>query len=276
MRNILLALPVALNLLYEGCETKPPVLMHTPVAAQAFDMKKKGDVQVRTLYAWHGVTNGDASQQVDKVTSFDAQAAIALTNRLLVQAHGSFKREANGYIPDGQSAARRKHKYTRNIAGLAIGYYRPVNAKKTLFFSITGGYGAGKYTADIFTKPYSPPRYYYDNNVNHAFVTSSLYQSIGLFNYGVGLRYTSAGHEKISTNFTLVELVDERLDKLSTGRAHLLEGYLKMGITPRKLPWLSFEVQATAGGDISNRIHYANGLLVSGGLRFNLNKFRVR
>lgn len=278
MRNLLLAVPVALTTAVETCNETPPappLNMHTPVAARVFDIRQKGDVQARVLYATHSGSNATRTP-LDKVKSTDVQVAAAITPKLAIEVFGSFKQETNGYDPQPSQPNMRRNDYRRNEAGLALGYYKALDNQKQAVFSVYGGFGAGRYTADVFTDPSLPRKYFYNTGINQIFAQPSLYLNISHFNCAFGVRFSSLGYSGVSTNYTTQQLRDEAVDKLTSGRAALLDGHMKIGLDIPRLPWLTLEAQLTAGVQLNNHIQNRNNSLLSGGLRFNLNKFRIR
>lgn len=271
MRNFMLALPVALSAAFETCESKPNIITHTPDAIMSFELKKKGDIQVRGSYTNHGTTIGD-DMPLNKITGADVQAAVAITNRVGIQAYGAFRKEQNGYPPETGSGTRHKHTYTRNGGGGAIVYFTPLNAKASLFFSGSAGLGTAQYSANIYKETNGGPTHFFNNQVNKAFLSGNLYQQLGVFSYGIGVRYSSIGYSHFATNYSALQLETEGLNKLYHNRANFLDGHIRLGATFPQLPWLTFEGQITAGGDMSSTVRYSNGYILSGGVRLNLDK----
>ncbi len=233
-----------------------PRYVYSPPATNVPDLVQKGDSKIGIYYSTGalGTNSGRASKRSFYNRGFDAQGALALTNRLAIFVSQSNRYEKNdgdfnGLIDSSVVV------YKRTLTELGAAYFR--NSKnKVTGFQLSGGAGFGRYAftdngRSIGNQPFS--RFHQANVTRLFFQPAFLLRPSRQFTTILAARISGIFFNRIRTNYTAGEQQAFLLDGLEQDGRVFWEPSLINSFGFRNLPGIRIEMQLGFTSLISRR-----------------------
>ncbi len=216
-----------------------PRYIYSPSAQNVPVFTQKGDSKIGAVYS----TNLTGEESIDDETidnrsrGFDLHGAIALSDNWAIQASNFYRWEKSEGGPDSATV-----KYQRNLTEVGVGYYMPINARKTVFFQFFAGGGIGKFSfSDNDRVGYN----YHQANITKVYLQPAfLFRSKGSFTSAVSMRGSIISYRDIKTSYDANELDNYNLDFLSNRAKLFIEPAYTGSFGFKNVPGLRFEFQA--------------------------------
>ncbi len=277
MRKKALTASVIIIALLSACNT--PRYIYSPSPPNNPYFKEKGDSKLAAYYSSGGDNNILTGE---KNSGFDMQAAYAISNNWALTASFFKRKEQDVYSSDkynyfDSSIVR----YKRHIADFGGGYFFPLDRRKTVFFSLYGGLGFGKFsfTDNGIDKTRANYNRVHNNTITKWFVQPSFSSFVGnYFRASFIGKFSFVHYGKNSTTYTNEELQYYWLNKINGKTFAFFEPTfnLQFGIPP--LDWVKvdggFTFSSSPFNDIS-RIR-ARSFNASIGLCFDFFKLKKK
>ena len=164
MKNLLFVFIVIIT--FSSCKTYRLIYAASPSCNPAF--KEKGQSKLAGYYASEKNEN-DVNPQESK--GVDIQADYAVTNHFAATVT-YFQRNEKDYFTNKKYPGTSDgigQNYNRKIAEFGIGYFVPINKKKTITVNLYTGIGFGKFYFNDFSRDGNYNRYF-GNNIVRKFI----------------------------------------------------------------------------------------------------------
>lgn len=245
--------------------------------------QKKNDSKIAGYYY------GDGEQKNDGIS---IQGAYAITDRCIVAASYSSKRETQTYNYDslrfsyGGFWTRYAEtniydssviNYKRKFYDVAIGYFIPLDKRKTVTYSIYGGVAFGKFSADDNGLDSTGKKYnrYYGANMQKWYIQGAFnFMPIDNFKVGFGGKFSFLNYRNINTSYASTELSYFYLDKISGNSLFFWEPYMCIQIGVPKLNWLRIDGQLALSSALPENYPKARTFSASIGLSIDISKMK--
>lgn len=231
---------ISIILLVFAVSCNTPRFVYSPPAHNAPVLTKKGDSKVGALYStsYVGRQTEDGEEVYNKSRGYDVHGAVAVTDHFAIQAGHFYRWEKTEGGRDNIML-----KYKRNITEIGLGYFRPINEKKNVFFQIFAGAGLGKFS---FTDITATGANFHETNISKIYLQPAfLMRSNGSFTNTIALRFSSISYSKIKTSYTIDEQDDYKLDGLNRRSKIFFEPAYVGSFGIKNLPGLRFEFQGS-------------------------------
>ncbi len=220
-------------------------------AANVNYFTKKGDAKITGYYS------GDGKEENGGV---NVQAGYAISNHIAIMASYTNKWETQTYRYDSVRFSFRGNidivetnifdssviKYKRNNFEISIGYFVPLNKKKTTTYNVYVGTILGKFSIydiglDSNNKQYTK---YYDAKPTKYFLQGSFnFMPSKNFHCSIGGNFSLLNFKSINTTYKTSELNYFYLDRIERNTLLLWEPYFNMQFRVPKYPWLKIDTQ---------------------------------
>jgi hypothetical protein len=176
MRKKILTALVIVVAIFCSCNT--PRYIYSPSPPNNPYFKEKGESKLTAYYSG-GVARGSSSAMKPINRGSDIQAAYAISNQWALTAAYFNRKERDSYRPGGNNYFDSSivH-YKRHITDFGGGYFVPLDRKQSVFFTVYGGLGFGKFS---FT----------DNGVDKAAVSYSRFHNSAITKWFVQPSFSS-------------------------------------------------------------------------------------
>lgn len=232
---------------------------------------QKGNAKITGYYS------GDGNDRSD---GFNISAAYALTNHVAIMAAYNYKRENQIYnyyplvttnpfiypVPPAYINCFDSSviDYKRQNIEIGIGYFIPLNKKKTVTYNIYGGMALGRFVIDdrgldSSAKNYS--RYYSNTNARYFLQGYFNFLTSETFKFSIGGKIYSMQYKQGSSNYSLQELNFFYLDKIQSNNVVYWEPYWAFQLSPAKWKAIKMDFQIsvlTANPTYYPKIHDFN------------------
>lgn len=215
MKQYLLSALIFCYIIIIAVSCKTPRYIYSPSAQNVPVLTKKGDSKLGALYSTNaaGEETRDGKKIDNRSRGYDLHGAVAITDNFAIQASHFYRWEKSEGGPDSLTL-----KYKRNLTEMGIGYYLPVNDKKSIFFQVFAGAGLGRFS---FTDEDKSGINFHQANITKVYIQPAfLFRSKGSFTSSIALRFSSINYSKIKTSYSPAQLEDYNLDNLN-GRAKM-------------------------------------------------------
>ena len=268
-------LPVACCVFLFSCYT--PRYVYSPSAHNVPVLVKKGDSKLAFNYSINLADNTvkDNVSTRGKARGYDLQTAYAFTNHWAVQLNYFNRKERNAGDFDNNLKDSVVINYKRNLTEIGAGYFHALNDNKQAIVQIFAGIGFGKFS---FTDNGRDRNSVYRNRFHAANITKLFIQpaftvrSKKKFAASFSSRHSIIFFKNISTDYTVTELDNYKLDSLSYNPRVFWEPSVINTFGFKKLPGIQFEFQLGLAFLVSRRFVDARAFNFSTGLLFDLPK----
>jgi len=277
MRNKFSPCSIFILAIFYSCNT--PRYIYSPSPPNNPYFKEKGDSKLTAYYSSGGDDNKSSGH---KNNGFDLQAAYAISNNWALTA-GFFERKEKEIYPFGaynyfdSSAVS----YKRHIIDVGGGYFISMNRKRTVFLTIYGGLGLGKFSFsdDGIDKARVSYSRFHNSSISKWFIQPSLNFFAGnYFRASLIAKFSFVYYGNISTSYTNEELQFYWLDKIVNRTVSYVEPTFNMqfGIPP--VDWVKVDGGFTFSSDpfYRNSQIQARSFNASIGLSFDFTKLRKK
>ncbi len=197
--------------LFSACKT-PQYYAHAPSSVNNPFLQKRNDTRLTG-----NLLLGDGTN----TPGVDVQGAYAITNNIAVAASFTKRFERDRYRDYdagifGSSDDSGTTRYTRNMTELAVGYFVPLNERKSVVVNVFGGAGVGKNVLSDTKRDASNNIVENDYNVpvRKFFVQPSInFIKAKVLSFGVAAKASWIHFGNANTNFTSQELLETGLAK---------------------------------------------------------------
>jgi hypothetical protein len=237
MKNLYLP-AIAAFLIFAAASCTTPRYIYSPSAHNVPVLTKKGDGKIGAAYSTNltGEAKDDDVIVDNRSRGLDVQGAVAITDNFAIQASHFYRRERSSGGPDSMTV-----RYKRGLTELGIGYYMPVNERKTVFFQFFAGAGLGKFSFTDLDKFGSN---FHEANITKVYLQPAmLFRSKGSFTSTVSLRASIINYSKIKTSYNASQLDDHNLDNLNNRGKVFFEPSYTASFGLKGLPAIRFEFQ---------------------------------
>lgn len=228
-----------ISIIFFAAACTSPRYIYSPSAQNVPVLTKKGDSKIGAVYS----TNFTGEETINDETidnrsrGFDLHGAIALSDNWAIQANHFYRWEKSEGGPDSATI-----RYQRNLTELGVGYFMPLNERKTVFFQFFAGAGLGKFS---FTDKDRIGSYYHQANISKVYLQPAfLFRSKGSFTNAVSIRGSIISYRNIKTNYSTSQLDDYNLNFLSNRAKLFIEPAYTGSFGFKNVPGLRFELQA--------------------------------
>ena len=266
---------IAICSIFTSCYT--PRYVYSPSAHNVPVLVKKGDSKLAVNYSFNPADNTvkDSVPVKAKARGYDLQAAYAFTNRWAMQLNYYHRTERNA----GDFYAGTKDSvvinYKRNLTEIGVGYFRSLNDNKQAIFQIFAGIGFGTSSFTDNGRNYNSVyrTHYHTMNVTKLFIQPAFtVRSKQNFTASFSSRHSIIYFKNISTDYSVTELNNYKLDSLSYSPRVFWEPSIVNAFGFKKMPGLQFEFQLGFAFLVSRRFVDARAFNFSAGLLFDLPK----
>ncbi|HMK03823.1 MAG TPA: hypothetical protein VK489_06510 [Ferruginibacter sp.] len=230
------ALFISLIFIATSCET--PRYIYSPSAHNVPVLTKKGDSKIGAVYSTNltGEEKRDGEPIDNRTRGFDLHGAVAITDNFAIQANHFYRWEKTTGGPDTMTI-----RYKRNLTELGLGYYLPVNDKRTVFFQFFAGAGLGKFS---FTDKDKFGSNFHEANITKVYLQPAmLFRSKGSFTSSVSVRASIINYSNIKTSYNATRLDEHNLDHLNSRGKVFFEPAFTGSFGLKGLAALRFEFQ---------------------------------
>lgn len=240
--------------LFSSCFKRSTRSVYASQAANINYFKEKGESKITGYYSGDGDSKNDG---------FNIQGGYALTNHLALMGAYTYKRElsTNGFdsvryhgdVETNIFDSSVIH-YKRNTLELGIGYFVPLNRRRTITFNLYSGIALGKYSFDDAGLDSNKNNYnrFYNNKVTKYFVQGSFnFMPVDAVHFSIGQKISLLNYHSINTSYASSELSYFYLDKMNNRNFTIWEEFFNLQIAIPKVPWIMLDGQ----------ISFANKLL---------------
>jgi hypothetical protein len=238
MKQNLLPSLIFICVMIVAASCNSPRYMYSPSAVNVPVLTKKGDSKLGALYSTNaaGEETIDDEELVSRSRGYDLHGAVAITDNFAIQAGHFYRWEKTEGGADSTTV-----KYLRNLTEIGLGYYLPMNERKSAFFQIFGGAGFGRFS---FTDMDRFGINYHQANITKIYLQPAfVFRSKGSFSNSIGLRLSSINYSKIKTSYTPGQLADYNLDGLNSRAKIFFEPAYVGSFGFKNVPGLRFEFQ---------------------------------
>lgn len=246
-------------------------------------LEKKHDSKIAGYYY------GDGKEKNEGIS---IQGAYAITDRLIVAASYSSKKETQTYNYDSLRFSigglfsgyvetniydSSVIKYKKKFYDFALGYMIPLNERKNLFYSIYGGVAFGKFSADDNGLDSTGKKYnrYYNANMQKWYVQGAFnFTPIENFKFAIGGKFTFLNYRNINSSYASSELSYFYLDKIDDNSLFFWEPYMSFQFGVPKLNWLKLDGQIALSSALPENYPKAKTFSASVGLSFDISKMK--
>ncbi|MEO6490654.1 MAG: hypothetical protein ABIO04_11995 [Ferruginibacter sp.] len=241
MRQVLAGLVI---IFFASCDT--PRYAYSPSAHNVPVLTKQGDSKVAANYS----TNADIQESNNQYSrnrsnGYDLQGAVAVTDHIAVQA-SYFSRKETSYGNSNFNSDSSVVRYKRNMIDFGAGYFTSINKKDKIFFQVFAGAGFGKLKftdagRDFNNILYS--RFYNSDLIKYYIEPAIIFRNSETFAASLSTRLSVINFKKVSTNYTLDEKRNFRLDSLNRYAIAFFEPAFVNSYGFKGLPGLRIEYQ---------------------------------
>lgn len=268
-----LLLFLAITLCLPSCTTVRHYL-YAPVAPQVPALSQKGEINT-TGMGTVGSSDGTPSYN----NGWDVQAAYALGHHVAVTAAWTVRQEKDSFSNQEFFSGWRMPSlvtYQRHITQFGLGYFTPINGKRTEFFDLYGGYGFGTYSlqeqqfARSGTVAYS---WYHNTSVSQVYLQPGVHiNGSSATQVSLSMRFTGTSYHHILTSY-----LPEQQDSFHMASLHntfyvFIEPVFTLRFGLPRAPWVMAQLQLSFSGKINNTPMDYRGLSASAGLSFDWSK----
>jgi hypothetical protein len=258
------------------CSCSSPRYVYTPPAQNVPVFTQKGDSKLGAYYSMSpgGENDNPEDSYKDNVNGLDLQAAYAISDQFAVQASYAGRSEKTEGSLSTSSIPGPLIKYDRKTYEGGIGYYKALNVKKSVYFQVFAGFGAGRFNftdngySDISTT-YSR---YHNARVNKYFLQPAFILLNNGFSMAFTTRATVIKYGGIKTNYSPAELDSYNLVGLSNSPFLLVEPTVTASYQLKKLNGIRFEAQIGTATIVKNLYYDIRHLNFSIGTVFDFGK----
>jgi hypothetical protein len=238
-KNVLYYFVIAsITVLAASCSS--PRYVYSPSAHNVPALAKKGDSKLGAVYSTNlTAEEKDGGQLVDnRSRGVDVHGAVAITDHFAIQGSYFYRWEKTSGGPDSSTI-----RYNRNLAEFGLGYYIPINTRKSVIFQFFGGGGIGRFS-------FTDNRRSGSHNFHQADITkiylqpAFLFRSKGSFTNSLSLRSSIIQFRNIKTNYTPGELQDYDIDSLNNRAKLFIEPAYTASFGFKNIPGWRIEIQA--------------------------------
>lgn len=244
-----------------SCENSRYIYAPSPASIPYF--KEKGESKLTALYSESDATaNGYAR-------GWDLQGAYALSDHFAITASYFNRREQDKTNNNFASSFPATIDYKRNLGGIGLGYFVPLNAKKTITFNLYVGGEFGKFSFQDKGDPNQNPGYNrnYESGISKGFFQPSFNFMPGDYvRFAVFLKSSYVGYRNIKTDYTSDELKYYGLEHLGDRTWSFLEYGWNFQFGIPKYPWIRLEMSVSSV-NWGREIYYLNNRPIN--IRYN-------
>jgi len=273
MKNIFLLLIVTIALLSSSCNTPRYVYGASPVNNPYFT--EKGDAKLTGYYSGGESAGGGLNHGVD------VSAAYAFADGWAITGAYYNRREEDVFNADDFFDSSTVS-YKRNLWEAGIGFFQPLNTKKTITFNMYAGYANGKFSIDdkgtdlvsgSGTVPYTR---FHDAKINKWYIQPSInFMPSKYFHLSLAGRLSFVHYGKVSTSYTKPELANYYLNKIDGKTSIYFEPCLNMQAGLPKVNWAFVDFCLSGATRKVGEYPSVRGLNLSIGLTFKLSGKRT-
>lgn len=279
MRKIFYLAAAILSLVFCSCETAE-FIQHTPTLTNTGQHTGKGQLHGRMLYSTasssqNSASNSSGSSPYEKINGIQAQGSYSFASKFAVQASYMHSSEKGGSVNNGLRNI--VFNYNRNIAETGFSFFDNIDKRNSAFVEFAAGAGFGKYNATEPDPAIAPGGGYYNHNVFKLYFQPSLYYASENFCTTLGIRYTSLGFNKITTNYSDDQRKSRSLTTASSIHTNTTDLFLKTDFYLSDLPWLGFTAQFQYCTDLEKKLSTnINDWNAGLGFFFRLDKLKLK
>lgn len=241
MKKNFLPCLILMFMIFIAASCTTPRYIYSPSAHNVPVLTKKGDSKIGAVYS----TNLTGNETIDDVTvdnrsrGVDVHGAVAFSDNWAIQASHFYRWEKATGGPDSVTL-----RYQRNITEVGVGYFMPVNTRKTVFFQVFIGAGLGKFS---FTDKDKYGYNYHDASITKIYLQPALlFRSKGSFTSSISVRGSIISYRNIKTSYNIAQLEDYHLKDLNNRAKVFIEPAYTGSFGFKNVPWFRLEFQAGA------------------------------
>jgi hypothetical protein len=259
----------------------------TIYASQAANInyfKQKGDSKITGYYSGDGNAKNDG---------FNIQTGYALSNHLAIMAAYTNKQEYREYRYDSIRFHRQFFNsivqtnifdssvihYRRNTFEIGVGYFFPLDHKKTVTYNLYSGVSFGKFFIDDAGLDSNNNKYsrFYDAKSARYFIQGNFnFMPYDFFHVSTGGKFSFLNFRSINTSYEGSELYYFYLDKIDNKTFFLWEPFFNIQITPPKYSWIKIDGQLSFTSKLDYEYPKVRTFNGSFGLTIEINKLLKR
>lgn len=228
---------------FASCDT--PRYAYSPSAHNVPLLAKQGDSKISANYS----TNADMQESDNNYTrnrsnGYDLQGAVAVTDHIAVQGSYFSRREksyGNSYNADTATV-----RYKRSLFEFGAGYFTPIDKKQRVFFQVFGGVGFGKLGITDIGTDFAGTAFsrFYNSDIRKYYLEPAIiFRNKEVFAASLSTRFSVIGFKNVSTNYSLEEKQNYRLDSLNRFSTVFFEPAFVNSYGFNKLPGFRLEYQ---------------------------------
>jgi len=263
---------------FASCHT--PRYVYAPSPPDNPFFKNKGDSKISGYYSI-----GNDEGNGEKNRGFDIQGAYAITDHWAITADHFYRRERDVYnFSEYSTFDSSIVNYKRNITGFGTGYFREMNRRGTVFFTVYGGVGFGKFNIHESGKDTTPAVYsrLYQSNLTKWYLQPGInFMPRSAFWCSVTTRFVFAKYSRTTTTYSQSEQETFNLKNLDGRTLSFFEPSYNMQVSVPHCPWLkinggfSLSLNVTPNRDENNGSYYdSRGITASLGLTFDPSRIK--
>lgn len=188
--------------------------------------EKKGDSKIAAYYS----DNGNSSILGMKANGFDLQTGYAITDHISIIA---------GYYNRKEKESEKEYNrpsyfvtYKRELLDGGIGFFTPVNNKKTIFVNFYAGFGSGQFS-------FNDQSNFYENKLNKWFFQPAITFRTGAYvRFFVSPKVTYVQFKQGRTNFTADDIERNGFGTIRNRSELFFEPSLNIQLSLPQIPWL--------------------------------------
>lgn len=267
---------MAAMLLFAVSSCYSPRYVFSPVAHNAPILTEKGDSKLAGYYSTNpGEGKRITSQgKLNRGNGLDVQGAYAITDHFAVQAGYTRRWETNyaDYNLNGTDTSIIQ--YSRNSAGLGLGYYTFLSRRRQSLFQVFAGASFGKSSfTDKYLAGSSINDRYLNMNVTNVYVQPAfMIMNEDVFASTLSSKVSVVYFHNVSTDYSAEELKNYQLTDLDKTPEIFWEPAFINAFGLRKLPGLKLELQLGMAFLMSQRFVDYRSFNFSAGLVLDLPK----
>ncbi|MEO8405883.1 MAG: hypothetical protein ABI480_14850, partial [Chitinophagaceae bacterium] len=235
------------------CSCHTPRYIYSPSNPNNPMFHEKGESKLAAYYS-----GTDNNPRGHKNIGYDLQGAYAISDHFAVTASYFNRRErdiydsTHGTTPNNYNYFNSSRvNYKRNLVEFGAGVFEPLNQRHTIYFSLYGGLGFGKFYIkdDGIDKNLLTYTRFHNANVFKYYFMPSLYFGGEHVKYHLGLRFSGMHYSKIETSYTDPELNYFKLNAVPGRTLFFIEPVSSLQFTIPKCDWLRIELGITFSSD---------------------------